>query len=146
MTLVGKATLNSKSRFTAGKSITTAEAAPRHLQNKSWRWIILSEIWENLVQILWTTLLRTWHSHSPSSILRSTLLMVRLQSPFTMATLYLPGKRPTGWEIEMPWTGWKIRITEYPSHKKSCWNKHWGGAKIDEFGSRCEMVSLRYIS
>ena len=41
----------------------------------------------------------TWHSHSPSSILRSTLLMVRLQSPFTIATLYLPGKRPTGWEI-----------------------------------------------
>ena len=52
----------------------------------------------------------TWHSHSPSSILRSTLLMVRLQSPFTMATLYLPGNRPTGWGINLSGTKKEIFI------------------------------------
>ena len=56
MTLVGKATLNSKSRFTAGKSITTAEAAPRNLQSKCLTLLYnlgyIMWIWENLVQSL----------------------------------------------------------------------------------------------
>ena len=40
----------------------------------------------------------TWHSHSPSSSLRSTLAMLMLQSPFspTPGMEYLPGWSPTG--------------------------------------------------
>ena len=40
----------------------------------------------------------TWHCHSPSSITRSTLPMLRLQSPLSPASgsEYLPGWSPTG--------------------------------------------------
>ena len=49
----------------------------------------------SLIQI---TIFYTWHSQIPSSNLRSTLSMVRLQSPRPSPRIsYLPVNSPTGW-------------------------------------------------
>ena len=68
--------------------------------------------------------------------------MVRLQSPFTMATLYLPGNRPTGWGISLSGTKKEIFIMcpvrRHKTYKDPLWTtllkfrkENSGGAKIN---------------